>query len=137
MGHSGFRTIDDLWSCHWRPICSVLLAGAYANGTLPSPLPSPPRRGPQGVTTPPGLDGEQLQSVQQDSAFLLQLLDNKQVSSYSLPFSLPVTLRPYQQDGINWLAFLHRFGLHGCLADDMGLGKTLQVCVCGGGGEGS
>ena len=37
------------------------------------------------------------------------------------------TLRPYQQEGINWLAFLKRTGLHGCLADDMGLGKTLQA----------
>lgn len=31
------------------------------------------------------------------------------------------------QEGINWLAFLRRFGLHGVLADDMGLGKTLQA----------
>jgi TATA-binding protein-associated factor len=37
--------------------------------------------------------------------------------------------RPYQRDGISWLAFLRRFGLHGILADDMGLGKTLQVCA--------
>ncbi len=29
------------------------------------------------------------------------------------------TLRRYQQEGINWLAFLRRFGLHGVLADDM------------------
>lgn len=36
-------------------------------------------------------------------------------------------MRRYQQEGINWLAFLRRFGLHGVLADDMGLGKTLQV----------
>lgn len=32
----------------------------------------------------------------------------------------------YQQEGINWLAFLRRFNLHGILCDDMGLGKTLQ-----------
>ncbi len=36
-------------------------------------------------------------------------------------------LRPYQQEGINWLAFLRDCGLHGVLADDMGLGKTLQA----------
>lgn len=59
-----------------------------------------------------------------------------QVSAYSLPFELPVTLRPYQRDGINWLAFLRRFGLHGVLADDMGLGKTLQVCAPGAGHAG-
>ena len=37
------------------------------------------------------------------------------------------TLRPYQQQGVNWLDFLHRFGFNGLLADDMGLGKTVQV----------
>lgn len=36
-------------------------------------------------------------------------------------------LRPYQQEGVNWLAFLYEFGFHGILADDMGLGKTVQV----------
>lgn len=38
-----------------------------------------------------------------------------------------VELRRYQQEGINWLSFLRRFGLSGVLADDMGLGKTLQA----------
>jgi hypothetical protein len=37
------------------------------------------------------------------------------------------TLRPYQQRGYSWLAFLRRWGLGGCLADDMGLGKTIQT----------
>ncbi|ABX07981.1 DEAD/DEAH box helicase [Prochlorococcus marinus] len=36
-------------------------------------------------------------------------------------------LRPYQERGIGWLAFLHRFNQGACLADDMGLGKTIQV----------
>jgi superfamily II DNA or RNA helicase len=36
-------------------------------------------------------------------------------------------LRPYQKQGLGWLAFLAEFGLGGCLADDMGLGKTVQV----------
>ncbi|MEM6603618.1 MAG: DEAD/DEAH box helicase [Pseudomonadota bacterium] len=37
------------------------------------------------------------------------------------------TLRPYQQAGLNWLAFLDALGFGACLADDMGLGKTLQL----------
>lgn len=37
------------------------------------------------------------------------------------------SLRPYQQEGVNWLHFLHRFGFNGILSDDMGLGKTVQV----------
>lgn len=36
-------------------------------------------------------------------------------------------LRHYQQEGLNWLAFLYEYGFHGILADDMGLGKTVQV----------
>ena len=37
------------------------------------------------------------------------------------------TLRPYQQRGLSWLAFLSSLGLGSCLADDMGLGKTVQL----------
>ena len=36
-------------------------------------------------------------------------------------------LRPYQQDGLNWLQFLREYQLNGILADDMGLGKTIQT----------
>ncbi len=42
-----------------------------------------------------------------------------------LPGSL--TLRPYQQRGVQWLHTLDRLHLGGVLADDMGLGKTVQV----------
>lgn len=41
--------------------------------------------------------------------------------------TLKAQLRPYQQDGVQWLWRLNRLGLGGCLADDMGLGKTVQV----------
>ncbi len=36
-------------------------------------------------------------------------------------------LRPYQQQGVKWLEYLHETKFGGCLADDMGLGKTLQT----------
>jgi superfamily II DNA or RNA helicase len=42
------------------------------------------------------------------------------------PAALRARLRPYQQDGFGWLAFLWQHHLGGILADDMGLGKTLQ-----------
>lgn len=49
-----------------------------------------------------------------------------------LPSDLRATLRPYQEDGVRWLAFLAEIGLGGVLADDMGLGKTLQtLCALG------
>ncbi|KAG1666532.1 hypothetical protein FOA52_014429 [Chlamydomonas sp. UWO 241] len=88
----------------------------------------------QGQPPPDGLDAAQVASMTQDSTFLLQLLDNKTVEDFALPqqLQLPVALRRYQQEGINWLAFLRRFGLHGVLADDMGLGKTIQAsCIMG------
>ena len=44
-----------------------------------------------------------------------------------LPASVLATLRPYQQQGLNWLQFLRAHSLAGVLADDMGLGKTLQT----------
>jgi superfamily II DNA or RNA helicase len=43
------------------------------------------------------------------------------------PSDLTATLRAYQHQGVNWLAFLRGAGLGGILADDMGLGKTLQA----------
>ncbi len=36
-------------------------------------------------------------------------------------------LRPYQRVGVEWLWWLTRLRLGGCLADDMGLGKTVQL----------
>lgn len=40
---------------------------------------------------------------------------------------LQASLRPYQQEGLNWLRFLESGGFAGILADEMGLGKTLQT----------
>ncbi|MDF2517830.1 MAG: hypothetical protein K0R59_3126 [Sphingobacterium sp.] len=36
-------------------------------------------------------------------------------------------LRPYQQQGLQWLNFLDKLNFGACLADDMGLGKTVQI----------
>ena len=40
------------------------------------------------------------------------------------------TLRPYQERGLAWLAFLQSLGLGAILADDMGLGKTARCWRC-------
>jgi len=55
------------------------------------------------------------------------LADLKELPTRESPHGLKAKLRPYQQRGFEWLAFLyeHRFGA--CLADDMGLGKTIQT----------
>src|SRR5690606_12148846 len=43
------------------------------------------------------------------------------------PQGIAVTLRPYQQRGLNWLGFLDALRFGGILADEMGLGKTVQI----------
>ncbi len=43
------------------------------------------------------------------------------------PRNLKAQLRPYQEQGFQWLWFLHEIGSGGILADDMGLGKTVQT----------
>ena len=43
------------------------------------------------------------------------------------PAGLQATLRPYQQNGYEWLYKNTRLGFGSIIADDMGLGKTLQV----------
>jgi non-specific serine/threonine protein kinase len=58
---------------------------------------------------------------------LLGFKGDERFSNITQPERFQGTLRPYQQQGLSWLAFLDRFGLGGCLADDMGLGKTVQL----------
>lgn len=77
----------------------------------------------------------------------MQLLDGNKVQQYEIPVKINAELRKYQQEGVNWLAFLAKYQLHGILCDgtsyptthyclmahstlDMGLGKTLQsICI--------
>ena len=54
------------------------------------------------------------------------LLAHDSVQPTQLPATVVAKLRPYQQHGFDWLAFLWKHQLGGILADDMGLGKTLQ-----------
>ncbi len=47
--------------------------------------------------------------------------------SYTQTTALKATLRPYQEEGVQWLMRHYNNKLGACLADDMGLGKTLQT----------
>ena len=55
--------------------------------------------------------------------------DYEQVPDFQPSFKVNGELRQYQKDGVSWMTFLDRSGLHGILADDMGLGKTLQATL--------
>ncbi|MGI9459821.1 MAG: DEAD/DEAH box helicase, partial [Pirellulales bacterium] len=63
--------------------------------------------------------------------FLEKLKDFTKIEHTRVPLNInsSVELRPYQQHGLNWLAFMQKYALNGILADDMGLGKTLQTLM--------
>ena len=65
--------------------------------------------------------GEWLESL------LVKMQNPEQIKPVAPPRDLRATLRPYQQQGLDWLTFMQKLGFGSCLADDMGLGKTIQV----------
>ena len=83
-----------------------------------------------GIPDPPGLPEKLLKGRDRERQFIAQMLDPKKVQPFEVPVAIKAELRSYQQEGVNWLAFLNRYHLHGILCDDMGLGKTLQtLCI--------
>lgn len=56
-----------------------------------------------------------------------QKTSRRVIAQRPVPAGLQATLRPYQVEGFQWLAFLYEQRLGGILADDMGLGKTVQA----------
>ncbi|MGH7271355.1 MAG: DEAD/DEAH box helicase, partial [Polyangiaceae bacterium] len=56
-----------------------------------------------------------------------KLKDIDEIKGTRKPRNLKAQLRPYQEQGFQWLWFLHEIGGGGVLADDMGLGKTVQT----------
>ena len=74
-------------------------------------------------------EGAVWEGAQSLREMLRQLSGHTELPVIPMPQSVLANLRPYQQQGVNWLQFLRRYNLHGILADDMGLGKTLQTLV--------
>ncbi|MBL7132208.1 MAG: DEAD/DEAH box helicase [Candidatus Omnitrophica bacterium] len=66
-------------------------------------------------------NGEWLSSV------IEKLRQPEMIKSICPDRDFKAVLRGYQQNGLNWLYFLHSLQFGACLADDMGLGKTIQV----------
>jgi len=71
-----------------------------------------------------GVVAEQAAAWEESVAALFAASDRLDLTP---PAGLQASLRPYQLQGFNWLAFLREHRLGGILADDMGLGKTLQA----------
>jgi superfamily II DNA or RNA helicase len=67
-------------------------------------------------------------SVAQSVKELFQKLASiEEIEAAKKPRGLKAVLRPYQEQGLSWLRFIHEIGSGGVLADDMGLGKTVQA----------
>jgi non-specific serine/threonine protein kinase len=58
---------------------------------------------------------------------LLAPAGQQQLRQVAIPPDFVGELRPYQERGVSWLAFLESVGMGAVLADDMGLGKTVQL----------
>jgi len=76
---------------------------------------------------PSGIAFDGLEAEGAFGELLRQLTDSAQMEQLPQPASFQGTLRPYQERGFSWMAFMRRYGLGACLADDMGLGKTAQT----------
>ena len=76
---------------------------------------------------PPGSAEIQYLNASRVERLSAQLHHFSGIAEVTKPAALQAELRTYQQQGLNWLSFLRRYGLGGVLADDMGLGKTLQT----------
>lgn len=81
-----------------------------------------------------GIIDELYEEMETKPVFLEELYKKKmrlqnisEIEAVPLPKGIKAKLRDYQHHGLNWLAFLDKNQLGGCLADDMGLGKTLQT----------
>jgi len=81
--------------------------------------------GPQGEGAPFSLESVEIQG--QLGEFIAQLRGQRELEPIQRPQGFRGELRPYQERGLNWLAFLCSHQLGACLADDMGLGKTIQT----------
>ncbi|MEP7029070.1 MAG: SNF2-related protein, partial [Candidatus Eisenbacteria bacterium] len=71
-----------------------------------------------------GLDPESIRAVERVRT---QVREFTGLPAAPLPTGFFGTLRPYQQHGLDFLAFTSALGLGAVLADDMGLGKTIQA----------
>lgn len=67
----------------------------------------------------------ELQSSLRD--YVQTIMDKKGLPTVPISPNLQAELRPYQQEGYEWLNFMREQNFGAVLADDMGLGKTIQL----------
>ena len=72
-----------------------------------------------GVPEPENLSADLRRRKEEEKEFLSQLLDSKTAVQFRVSVPVQAELRSYQVAGVNWLAFLNKYRLHGILCDDM------------------
>ncbi len=80
-----------------------------------------------GLGLAPSPTGLPVLGVEADGWLGELLAADRRLEPMAAPPGFRGALRPYQERGLAWLAFLDAVGLGACLADDMGLGKTIQL----------
>ena len=112
----GFAPLPADWLARFGAPLADLLAARDAKGRLPTAaLPDLARLcALLERPAPPGFER-------------LSALARGEWPEATLPADLRAELRPYQREGVRWLAFLGQAELGALLADDMGLGKTVQA----------
>ncbi len=79
------------------------------------------------IPAPGGMELGAVEATGIVQEMLAQLNGTRPPLTLPPPSGFHGTLRPYQERGYAWLAFLRSLGFGACLADDMGLGKTIQT----------
>ncbi len=118
--------VDDEWlRVNTSPLATIrdLLTELYARKQLNKPIRLAAFQAAQ-LQDIPDLDDR---AAPLTRALMAQLQDFSGIETLTVSPKLKAELRPYQHEGLNWLAFLRRYSFGGILADDMGLGKTLQA----------
>lgn len=77
--------------------------------------------------TPKSAETHIVDEKESEQEIVEEEINGSKVRDVPLPPLLRGTLRPYQKQGLNWLASLYNNGTNGILADEMGLGKTIQT----------
>jgi TATA-binding protein-associated factor len=72
-----------------------------------------------GVPNPVGFTQDLIERKNHERKFIGQLIGTEKVQEYELPVAIAAELRSYQKEGVSWLAFLNRYGLHGILCDGL------------------
>ena len=110
-----------------RPVLAMLLQLALKDGSASGPLRLPRHD----LAALADLEAASAAHIPWSGAAplraLAKALTQIETKSITPPKNFKATLRPYQQQGLDWLQALHGAGFGGVLADDMGLGKTVQT----------